>query len=336
MLPWFQDKFPVYLAPMAGVSDFVFRNLCKEFGADVLVTEFVSAEGILHRNERTREFLHFKESQRPVGVQLFGADPERLALATREVIDWVSPDFIDINFGCPVNKVVCKNGGSALLKDQPLLKQVAQAVVKAAHPLPVTAKIRIGWSDASINAIENARLLEDSGVQALAIHGRTKEQKYSGQANWEVIYQVADTIRIPVIGNGDIASPQDVLRHQKASNISGVMIGRAAMTSPWIFQETKQFLTHGTTSPPPSLKDRWDLIVRHCELAIENRGCENSAMRFMRGRLMAYSKALPSARVLRTAFSTVASLNELLTIREQHLQTTHLPEELHPHQLISP
>src|ERR1700760_731761 len=204
MLPWFQDQFPLYLAPMAGVTDTIFRQLCKEQGADVMVTEFVSAEGIFRRNERTLEYLEFVEAERPLGVQLFGGDPAHLGEAARMVADWKQPEFIDLNFGCPVNKVVSKQGGSSLLRDCPLLEKVARAVVQAVAPLPVTAKMRIGWDDRSINAVSNARLLEDSGIQALAVHGRTKDQGYSGEANWDVIARVAAAVRIPVIGNGDL------------------------------------------------------------------------------------------------------------------------------------
>src|ERR1700749_3561375 len=174
MLPWFNSPFcPLYLAPMAGVTDSVFRRLCKEQGADVMVSEFVSADGILHRNEPTREMIHFQQVERPLGIQLFGADPEQMAAAAQAVVEWVEPDFIDLNFGCPVNKVVCKHGGSALLRDCPLLERVASVVVKAVGPLPVTAKIRLGWSSDTINATTTAAILERSGIAAVAVHGRT-------------------------------------------------------------------------------------------------------------------------------------------------------------------
>src|SRR6476661_1902041 len=199
---------------MAGVSDKIFRQLCKEQGADVLTTEFVSAEGIFRRNERTREYLDFDEMERPVGVQLFGGNAEHMAEAARQVVAWVQPDFIDLNFGCPVNKVVAKNGGSALLKDCPTLGRVAQAVVTAVAPLPVTAKIRTGWDDQSVNAVRVGQLLESLGIAALAVHGRTRAQGYSGAADWEVTAQVAAAVSVPVIGNGDLFSAADVARRR--------------------------------------------------------------------------------------------------------------------------
>src|SRR5204862_1496975 len=211
-LPWFSNRFPLYLAPMAGVSDKIFRQLCKEHGADILTTEFVSAEGIFRRNERTREYLDFNEIERPIGVQLFGADAEHMAEAARQVIDWVRPDFIDLNFGCPVNKVVAKNGGSALLKDCPTLATLAAAVVRAVAPLPVTAKIRIGWDADSINAPRVAKILAETGIQAIAVHGRTRAQGYSGEADWKVIGEVVSAVSIPVIGNGDLTSGEAVIR----------------------------------------------------------------------------------------------------------------------------
>src|ERR1044071_1483181 len=226
-LPWFSG-FPLYLAPMAGVSDKIFRQFCKERGADVLVTEFVSAEGVFRRNERTREYLDFDECERPIGVQLFGGNAEHMADAAKHVVDWVAPDFIDLNFGCPVNKVVAKNGGSALLKDCPTLSSVAKAVVQSVAPLPVTAKIRIGWDANSINALRVAEILQDCGIVALAVHGRTRAQGYSGEADWRVIGEVADAVTIPVIGNGDLFSAEEVARRGIEKKIASVMIGRAA------------------------------------------------------------------------------------------------------------
>ncbi len=322
MLPWFSNgSFPLYLAPMAGVSDKIFRQLCKERGADVLVTEFVSSEGVFRRNHRTRGYLDFDPVERPIGVQLFGGNAEHMADAARQVVDWVQPDFIDLNFGCPVNKVVAKNGGSALLKDCPTLSRVAEAVVRAVSPLPVTAKIRTGWDEATINAPEVAKILESLGIAAVAVHGRTRAQGYSGAADWALIAQVAAAVSIPVIGNGDLFSAADVAQRRRATGIAGAMIGRAAMSSPWIFSQTKHYLATGELLPPPEPAEKWALIQRHCELAVEECGIEDLAMRSMRGRLMAYSKGMPASKMLREKFQHVSSLGEVAEIAQTHLAT---------------
>jgi len=317
-LPWFSG-FPLFLAPMAGVSDKIFRQLCKEYGADVLTTEFVSAEGIFRRNERTREYLDFDEIERPIGVQLFGADAGHMAEAARQVVDWVRPDFVDLNFGCPVNKVVCKNGGSALLKDCPTLANVAAEIVRAISPMPVTAKIRIGWDADSVNAVRVAKILADAGIAALTVHGRTRAQGYSGAADWNVIGEVAAAVPIPVIGNGDLATAADVAKRRRETGIAGAMIGRAAMSTPWIFRETKSYLATGEVVDPPTLSERWKLILRHCELIVREWGAEEPAIRSMRARLMAYSKSMPDAKRLREKFSHVSTVAEVETIAQENI-----------------
>lgn len=322
VLPWFSNgAFPLYLAPMAGVSDKIFRQLCKEYGADVLTTEFVSSEGIFRRNERTREYLDFDEIERPVGVQLFGASPEHMADAARQVVDWVQPDFIDLNFGCPVNKVVSKHGGSALLKDCSTLANVAAAVVQAVAPLPVTAKIRIGWDASSVNAVRVAGILAEQGIAALTVHGRTREQGYSGAADWNVIGDVAAAVSIPVIGNGDLSSPGDVARRRNETGIAGAMIGRAAMSAPWIFRQTKHYLSTGDVPAPPAPSERWEVILRHCRLAVQEWGAEDPALRSMRARLMAYSKGFPGSKLLREKFQHVCALSDVEAIAHGHLQS---------------
>src|SRR6202171_4179593 len=318
-LPWFNHQFPLYLAPMAGVSDKIFRQLCKEHGADVLTTEFVSAEGIFRRNERTREYLEFDEIERPIGVQLFGGNAEHMAEAARQVVDWVRPDFIDLNFGCPVNKVVAKNGGSALLKDCPTLAAVAEAVVRAVAPLPVTAKIRIGWDADSVNAPRVARILQETGILAVAVHGRTRAQGYSGNADWNVIGEVVAAVSIPVIGNGDLTSGADVIRRRAETGIAGAMIGRAAMSAPWIFSHVKHYFATGEDLSAPGVSEKWQLIQRHCQLAVEEWGREDQAMRSMRARLMAYSKGFPNGKALREKFQHVSSLAEIDGIAAEHM-----------------
>jgi tRNA-dihydrouridine synthase B len=303
---------------MAGVTDSVFRRLCKEQGADVVVSEFVSADGILHRNERTREMIYFQPAERPLGVQLFGADPERMAAAALSVVEWVEPDFIDLNFGCPVNKVVSKQGGSALLRDCPLLERVASTVVRKLHPFPVTAKIRLGWDQASINALQTAKILEDAGVQAIAIHGRTKDQGYSGDADWDQIARVAGAVSVPVIGNGDLRSVTDIGHRIQETGVRGLMIGRAAMNNPWIFRQARAFLRSGIVVPDVSLEEKWDHILRHCRMAVAENREEEFTMASMRGRLMAYSKGMLNGRQLRSELQRVTKIQELEQIRERH------------------
>ena len=339
MLPWFQDRFPLYLAPMAGITDTTFRQLCKGYGADVMVSEFVSSEGIFRKNERTMEYLDFEESERPLGIQLFGGDPDHLAEAAKIVLDWKRTDFLDINFGCPVNKVVSKNGGSSILRDCPLLARIAGAIVKAVAPHPVTAKIRIGWSADTINATTTARILEDCGIQAVAVHGRTKEQGYSGEADWNVIAQVAEAVRIPVIGNGDIVTAHDVEHRKSTTRIAGIMIGRTAMQHPWVFREIRHYIDTGTHLAPPSLAEIWAHIRRHCAMEIarqklQPRGLEAPgsaelhAMQSMRTQLMSYSRGMSGARQLREKFAHVASLAQLDDIAAeniaQHPSDSHL------------
>ena len=318
MLPFFKDRFPLYLAPMAGVTDTIFRQLAKGYGADVMVTEFVSAEGIFRKNERTMDYLEFVEAERPLGVQLFGGDPAHLGEAARMVVEWKQPDFIDLNFGCPVNKVVSKMGGSALLKNCPLLEKIARSVVTAVAPFPVTAKIRIGWDANTINATTTGRILEDAGIAALAVHGRTKDQGYTGEADWDVIAAVAAAVKIPVIGNGDLASAQDVARRM-TTGVSGVMLGRAAMSAPWIFREIRHFLNTGEVLPPPALEAQWAHILRHCRWMVEREGSEPHALAAMRSRLMAYSRGMPEAKRLRESFAHLATLTALEEIAAQNI-----------------
>jgi len=323
MLPWFTNgQFPLYLAPMAGVTDLVFRRICKELGADVMVTEFVSAEGIIQADDRTRVYTEFDEEQRPVGVQLFGSDGARMAEAARKIIDWKQPDFIDINFGCPVKKVVSRNGGSSLLKDCPMLADVASKIAKGVgDQVPVTAKIRTGWDQELINAPEVCKILEDCGMQAIAIHGRTRAQGYTGEADWELIDECSRTVSVPVVGNGDIATGEDVERRRNTTGVSGVMIGRAAMQYPWVFRDAKHYIETGEHPEPLSIEERWALIHRHAKmlLAWGKFPTERHAMQSLRSRLMAYSKGLPQGKHLRNQFATVSSIDELDGIAETYL-----------------
>ncbi len=314
MLPWLKhDSFPLYLAPMAGVTDPIFRTLCKEAGADVMETEFVSSEGVLQAWERNRRYVEFEDAHRPLGVQIFGSVPEHMAASARIIVDALHPDFLDINAGCPVPKVVGKNGGSSLLKDLPLLQHIAAAVVKElGSDCPVTTKIRIGWDSTSINAPEAVQRLEDAGVQAITIHGRTRAQQYGGHADWELIDRCARAARVPIIGNGDIATPENVLRARETA-VAGVMIGRAAMNAPWLFHRAKVALATGSAPAEPTPAERIAFMLRHTRMALESGhyGEELVTMRAMRARLLAYAKGIPGTKLLRPQLSRVASYAEL-------------------------
>ncbi|MBR3926722.1 MAG: tRNA dihydrouridine synthase DusB [Akkermansia sp.] len=316
-LPWCDNPFPMYLAPMAGVTDPIFRTLCKEEGADVMETEFVSAEGVLQAWKRNRRYVEFEQQHRPLGIQIFGSVPEHAAAAARIIVDAMHPDFLDINAGCPVPKVVGKNGGSSLLKDLPLLQNIASAVVKElGSDCPVTTKIRIGWDAQNICAPEAVVRLQDAGVQAIAIHGRTRSQQYGGKADWRMIDHCARLVQIPVIGNGDIASPEDVKRVRETTAVSGVMIGRAAMNAPWLFRRAKVYLNTGTIPPEPTAKEKLDFMLRHTRMAIESAhyGDELITMRAMRARLLAYAKGIPGSKAVRPSLARVSSLAELSDI----------------------
>ncbi len=298
---------------MAGVTDPIFRTLCKEAGADVMETEFVSAEGVLQAWERNRRYVEFEDAHRPLGVQIFGSNPEHMAQAARIITDALHPDFLDINAGCPVPKVVGKNGGSSLLKDLPLLQRIASAVVQElGQDCPATAKIRVGWDSTHIVAPEAVARLTDAGVQAITIHGRTRAQQYGGAADWQLIDRCAREACVPIIGNGDIASPEDVLRARQTA-VAGVMIGRAAMNAPWLFQRAKEALEHGQAPAPPTAAERLAFMLRHTRMALESRhyGDELVTMRAMRARLLAYAKGIPGTKPLRPQLARVASYAEL-------------------------
>src|SRR5215467_7333844 len=256
-------EFPLLLAPMEDVSDPPFRYVCKHNGADLMYSEFISSEGLIRDAMKSRQKLDFFEYERPFGIQIFGGDEEAMAMSAR-IVDTVQPDLVDINFGCPVKKVVCKGAGAAVLKDVPAMTRLTAAVVKSTH-LPVTVKTRLGWDDASKNIEEVAERLQDAGIKALTIHGRTRAQLYKGEADWTLIARVKNNprIKIPIFGNGDIDSPQKALEYKNRYGVDGIMIGRAAIGYPWIFNEIKHFIQTGEHLPPPGIEQRVEVIRHH-------------------------------------------------------------------------
>src|SRR3954470_964575 len=256
-------EFPLLLAPMEDVSDPPFRAVCKDHGADLMYTEFISSEGLIRDAIKSRRKLDIFEEERPVGIQIFGGDEEAMSLSAK-IVDAVNPDLLDINFGCPVKKVVTKGAGAAVLKDIELMVRLTKAVVRSTS-LPVTVKTRLGWDDSMINIEEVAERLQDIGVKALAIHGRTRCQLYKGSADWTYIAKVKQNprIKIPVFGNGDIDSPEKALEFRNHYGVDGIMIGRAAIGYPWIFNEIKHFIKTGSHLPAPTIDDRVDVCRKH-------------------------------------------------------------------------
>lgn len=323
MLPWFgEGKFPLYLAPMAGFTDSVFRAMCKRQGADVMVTEFVLADRLLTEEERVWKTVDFSPEQKPMGVQIFGADPETMAEAGRRVRERLQPDFLDINFGCPSPRITGQAAGSSLLCDLPRMGSIVGKVVSRLGNFPVTAKMRIGWDDNSIVACEAAHILESEGVQAIAVHGRTKEQGYRGRADWEVIADVAERVNVPVIGNGDVGSAEDVLRVRKETRCAGLMIGRAALGAPWIFKEIKTALATGVKPPSPEPEERMRIVWEYARQLQDKLAPATHAGRigWMRARLLSLTKDMRGGRRLRLELTNLDTMEELQQLCESYIQ----------------
>lgn len=265
-------EFPLLLAPMEDVSDPPFRAVCKENGADLMYTEFVSSEGLIRDAAKSVRKLDIFEYERPIGIQLFGSDVETMGKCA-EISTAAGPDLIDINYGCPVKQVACRGAGAALLQDIPKMVRMTEAVVKATH-LPVTVKTRLGWDDDTRNILEVAERLQDIGIEALSVHGRTRVQMYKGEADWTLIGKVKENprIRIPIFGNGDIDSPEKALIYKNRYGVDGVMIGRASIGYPWIFREIKHYLQTGQNLPAPTLQERVDVCRRHLDFSIRWKG----------------------------------------------------------------
>ena len=262
---------PLFLAPMAGVSEAPFRRLCRRFGADVVVSEFLSSEGLRRGRERTFEMAAFDASERPIGIQIFGAEPAAMAEAAALVSEVFAPEFVDINFGCPVKKVVKRNGGSGCLKDLDLVAGIIRAVSEATA-LPVTVKIRSGWDEEHRDPVGIARRCRDAGARALTLHARTRTEMFSGAARWEEIARVVDALDIPVIGNGDVKTAEDVLRMREATGCAGVMIARGSFGNPWLFRDARALLDGLPVPPPPTPEERFATALDHARLSLELEG----------------------------------------------------------------
>jgi nifR3 family TIM-barrel protein len=308
---------PLYLAPQAGVSESPFRRLCRQFGADVVVSEFVSAEGIRRDSARSHRYLRFDDAERPIGVQIFGADPNAMAEAAAYVGDAYQPDFIDINFGCPVKKVVKRNGGSGCLKDLDLVESIIRAVAGATS-LPTTVKIRSGWSEELRNPVEIALRCQDAGARVLTLHARTRTEMYSGRANWDEIAAVVDALEIPVIGNGDVWSGEDARRMREHTGCAGIMIARGSHGAPWIFAQARAALDGEPIPPTPDVAERFQIIMDHARNAIAFERDETLAMVEFRKHLGWYTKGLPDGRILRQRLYEVRRLEEAEELLESY------------------
>jgi tRNA-dihydrouridine synthase B len=309
-------EFPLLLAPMEDVSDPPFRAVCKEQGADLMYTEFISSEGLIRDAIKSRQKLDIFDYERPIGIQIFGGDEEAMALSAR-IVDATQPDLIDINYGCPVKKVVCKGAGAGILKDIPKMIQLTKAVVNSTL-LPVTVKTRLGWDEDSKNIEEVAERLQDIGIQALSIHGRTRVQMYKGNADWTLIARVKNNprIHIPIFGNGDIDTPQKALDYKNRYGVDGIMIGRAAIGHPWVFREFKHFLNTGTELAPPTLEERIDTCSNHLTKSVAWKG-EKLGILEMRRHYASYLKGLPHVKEYRMKLVNSLDLSEIITVLQE-------------------
>ncbi|TXT31201.1 MAG: tRNA-U20-dihydrouridine synthase [Chitinophagaceae bacterium] len=308
--------FPLLLAPMEDVSDPPFRAVCKDSGADLMYTEFISSEGLIRDAIKSRKKLDIFDYERPVGIQIFGGDEEALSLSAK-IVETVNPDLLDINFGCPVKKVALRGAGAGVLKDVDLMVRLTDAVVKSTK-LPVTVKTRLGWDDNTKNIEEVAERLQDVGIKALAIHGRTRAQMYKGEADWSLIAKVKNNprIHIPIFGNGDIDSPQKALAYKERYGVDGIMIGRAAIGYPWIFREIKHFVATGEMLPFPTVEERVEVCKKHLRKSLEWKGPKVGIFE-MRRHYANYLKGLPGIKEFRGRLVTLMLQEEIEAVLDE-------------------
>lgn len=309
-------EFPLLLAPMEDVSDPPFRAVCKDNGADVMYSEFISSEGLIRDAIKSRKKLDFEEEERPFGIQIFGGDEEALGLSAK-ICETVNPDLVDINFGCPVKKVALKGAGAGVLKDIDLMVRLTDSVVKSTK-LPVTVKTRLGWDSNNLNIEEVAERLQDVGIKALTIHGRTRVQMYKGEADWTLIGKIKNNprIQIPIFGNGDIDSPEKAKLYKERYGIDGIMIGRAAIGYPWIFNEIKHFLKTGEHLPPPTIEQRIEVCKKHLQKSFEWKGPVVGILE-MRRHYANYLKGLPNIKEYRGKLVRMNELQEIMLLLDE-------------------
>lgn len=303
-------NFPVLLAPLEDITDSAFRRICKSFGADLVYTEFISSEALSREVEKSMNKMLFAEEERPLGIQIFGNDPEAMKKAA-QLAEQSGPELIDINFGCPVRKIAMKGAGAALLKDVPLMVRITEEVVKAVK-LPVTVKTRLGWDGNSKNIVDIAERLQDVGISALTIHGRTRSQMYTGKADWTLIGEVKNNQRmvIPIIGNGDVTGPEIALKMHEDYGVDAVMIGRGAIGNPWIFRETKDFINKGILPQQISLEERRDTCLKHLRLTLEQKQERRAIMEF-RKHYSGYFRAVPNFKQIKMKLLTAGTFTEI-------------------------